>query len=402
MRRTENNKTWTTIKTVAAVIFVIAVLMAVSLLVSRPAKNSYEGYPIGSTYSADPGGCELMYLLFSDIGLTCVQHRKPILKNDMPGKGVDIIWHNSAMVPMGQDEVDWVDAWVKDGGTLVLVSNPLRIAASSGGMYGIQEDDILIDHFLNEFYIESETMDVTNLGGTSGYNTISYRMPVWSDSDWELGHIDEVDTYKRQGIAGPMVYRFTVRGDESSELKIRLKDGYGAVAVMAKYGGGRIWFISDPFLFSNMLIQDADNAILASSIAAGARGGDFSSILFDEYHLGFTQAVSLVDAAGTPVGRGILYLCAVGILAIATAGARFGPVRKAKGAIGVSQRAFVNALAGLWLGANAVPAAADALWRRYGAKKGVRRKGLDKELDRLRSSRGKVDELLEISRKLDL
>jgi len=402
MRRTENKKTWTTIKTAAAIIFLIAILTSVSLLVSRPPKTRYEGYPIGSTYSADPGGCELMYLLFSDIGFDCVQHRKPILKSDMPDKGADIIWHNSAVVPLGQDEVDWVDDWVKEGGTLVLVDNPLRMAASSSGMYGVQKDDILIDNFLDEFLIESGTRDVTNLGGTSGYNVMSYRVPVWSRNDWELGYVDEVDTYKRQGIAGPMVYRFTVRGDESSRLKVMLKDGYGTVVVMAKHGSGRIWFISDPYLFSTMLIQDADNAILASSIAAGARGGDFSSILFDEYHLGFTQSVSLADAVGTPVGLGILYLCAVGILAIATAGARFGPVRKPKGAIGVSQRAFVNALAGLWLGANAVPAAADALWRRYGARKGVRRKGLDKDLDRLRSSRGKVDELLEISRKLDL
>jgi hypothetical protein len=76
-------------------------------------------------------------------------------------------------------------------------------------------------------------------------------------------------------------------------------------------------------------------------------------------------------------------------------------VRKPRGAIGVSQRAFVKALAGLWFGANATTAAADALWRRYGSRQQIRRKGLDTKLDELRRSSPRMDELLEIAKRLD-
>ena len=81
----------------------------------------------------------------------------------------------------------------------------------------------------------------------------------------------------------------------------------------AKHDEGQVWLISDPFLFSNMLLQESDNSVLAASIACQvSRGGDFPRILFDEYHLGFTQSVTLADAARTPLGKAILYLCVVG------------------------------------------------------------------------------------------
>jgi len=397
MRKVKENKTGRIIKTVGAVVLLIAIMTMVSLLVARPTKNRYEGHPIGSTYSADPGGCELMYRLFNELGFNTYQHRRPLLNDKMPEDGVDIIWHNSATEPFGGDEIDWVTNWVAAGGTLVLVDNPLRqlTAGGTSGVYGLQNEDRLIDHWLRLFDISSSTRDVTPLGGSGEYDKTPYRLSVRNRTEWELGIIDEVYTYKREGITSPM------GADETESLKVKLRDGFGSVVVVGKYKSGQVWFVSDPYIFSNMLLQDADNAVLAGSIAASARGGDFSSILFDEYHLGFTQSVTLADAARTPLGRGILYLCAVGVLAIAIAGARFGPVRQPKGAIGVSQRAFVSALAGLWQGANAVPAAADALWKRYGSRQGIRRKGLDRELDQMRTSRHKVDELLDISRKLD-
>jgi hypothetical protein len=130
-------------------------------------------------------------------------------------------------------------------------------------------------------------------------------------------------------------------------------------------------------------------------------GGDIARIVFDEYHLGFYKTVTIIDAARTPVGISILYLGVVAALMLATAGARFGRARKGDIASGVSQRAFVGALAGLWLAADAHTAAADALWRRYHSRNSVRRKGLSEELDKMRKGDVKADELLETARKLD-
>ena len=115
---------------------------------------------------------------------------------------------------------------VSEGGTLVLVDNSLRqlTVGAGSGMYGVQSDDFLIDDWLQRLNISSSTRDVSSLGGTVGPDATPNRLMVASNTEWPLGVIDEVQTYKRQEIPHPVVYRFAVASDESKTLQTKLKD----------------------------------------------------------------------------------------------------------------------------------------------------------------------------------
>jgi hypothetical protein len=65
------------------------------------------------------------------------------------------------------------------------------------------------------------------------------------------------------------------------------------------YGGGRIIFVSDPYVVSNAGISLADNATLGSDLVATRDG----TIAFDEFHQGYSSDSNrfLQFFAGTPV-----------------------------------------------------------------------------------------------------
>jgi hypothetical protein len=349
--------------------------------------------------------------LFSDLGFNVMRHRNPLLDEYINEDDVDVIWHASAtghinVVNSGEDEILWIDRWVREGGTLVLIDNPIyNTSSASSGTYvgGYSEADDLIQHWLTRLEITSGIREITSLAGDKVDDTSDRRLPVGPSGkvDLALDPIRIVNTYKHSGLVRPFAYRFSMTRVRDDELQPVLRDPFGTVLVWARYGNGEVWLVSDPFMFSNLILDEADNAGTAVSVILSSRGGDNSTVLFDEYHLGFVQTRSIADAARTPLGRAILYLGVILALALGTAGARFGPVRKPPGAIGVSQRAFVKALATLWQGANATTAVADALWRRYGTRKLLRRRGLEETLDTMRRDKPRIDDLLDVARQLD-
>ncbi len=383
--------------------FIIVVgLFLVNLLVARPGGVSrHQGLPTGSTFSSDANGAELTYNLFEKLGFRVFRHRRLLLENTMPRGGADIIWHVRGTVAVDNDEIKWVDSWVGSGGTLVIVDNPNIFSAATQDPFAPESNDELIAHWFEMLDITGGMREARPIADKGGLSAIPHRMPVTTSREWELGETHEIHTYLRRGLMSPMVYRLSLNEDSEKGTRRVIRDGYGTILAGARYGAGQVWVVADPYLFGNLLVQEADNAVIAASMVVGSSGGEHSAVLFDEYHLGFVQSRTLADAARTPLGKGLLFLGAIAALALGIAGARFGPVRKAPGAIGVSQRAFVQALAELWLGAGATTAAADALWMRYGSRQSVRRRNLDQELDRMRKGRPRVDELIEISKKLD-
>jgi len=398
--KTRGRQTTRFIWTAAIIIGVLFVLNL--MLAGSSGRRQYEGLPSGSTYSSDPDGAQLFYRTLEELGFETTRHRNPLLRSEIRKDSADVIWHSYGSVPVGEDEIQWISEWVTEGGTLVLIADPLKQLAGSPELFSVEYDDILVEEWLGRFEITSNVQEVQPLADNSGLAMFPHRMIVGAPIDWELGETREIHTYKRRGLVNPVVYRFTMANTSERSPRSVIRDGYGTVLAWGSYGGGQVWVVADPYLFSNLLLKEADNSTAAISLVLGSRGGESARVLFDEYHLGFVQSKSLSDAARTPFGKGVLFLGLISVLAIGIAGARFGPVRKAPGAIGVSQRAFVKALAGLWQGAGASTAAADALWRRYGSRQGVRRKGLDTRLDEMRKSRPKPDDLLEIARKLDL
>ncbi len=390
---------------------VVIVLFALNLVLAQTDdRRQYEGLPVGSTYSADPGGAELTYRLFDELGFNLSRHRRPMLPEYVDANDVDVIWHASStghmtVVDSTIDEIEWLDRWVREGGTLVLVDNPTYTpVTASSGTYATSYTDVdsLIQNWLDRLDISSGIREITSLNeGSEEEHSRRVIVRATDKADLELTDTNAVYTYKHSGIVRPFTYRFSMSSTRDDELEPILRDAYGTALVWARYGNGEVWLASDPYMFSNLIIDEADNSRVAVSMILSSRGGDDSTVLFDEYHLGFVQTRSVSDAAKTPLGRAILYIGLIMALALGTAGARFGPIRKPPGAIGVSQKAFVKALATLWQGAGAVNAAADALWRRYGSRQQVRRLGLDQELDHMRKSNPRTDDLLDVAKRLD-
>lgn len=388
-----------------AIIYLGLMFLINILLVSPDTRESTYYYPTGSTYSDAPDGTELLYGLYQEIDLEPIRHNNPLLEEFMPEGGVDVIWHTSGLlfkyVEVEDIEIEWVDEYVHGGGRLVLVSNPPPELVSTTVRSDLEYRDNLMDYWMDKAGIYPVFRELKSISEGAGYFARARRMPAVFNQERGLGEVEEISTYVRHGIVQPVVYRLTSQSISEPGTRHFLRDTYGSIVVSMQYGEGQVWFVADPYIFSNLMLREADNAILAVNMILGTRNWSGRSVLFDEYHLGFTRTRTFSDAARTPVGKAIMYIGFIMAIGIACAGARFGPSRKVSTTVGVSQRAYVRALAGLWQGANARAVAADSLWKRYHNRKEVRRTGLADELDRMRKGNPREDDLIDLSRKLD-
>jgi hypothetical protein len=386
-----------TIRFLGGAAIVIAVLFVLNLIVAAPGTSRRQViYPTGTTYSDAWDGAELVYRLFEELGFGVTRHRYPLVGDRVPTR-TDIIWHAWSAWPVGMDEIEWIDDWVRRGGTLVLIDNPLRRSLGMAESSGVGIGDILLDHWLDRLGLKPVIRNAASIMDSD--EDSPHRQLLVDPGTWGLGDVHRIHSYKRSGLIAPLVYRLDiVRADVKNPTPV-IRDSFGTLVAWSGQGSGRVWIVADPYLFSNLLIQETDNALLAVTMIS--RSGESPAVLFDEYHLGYVRTRTLADAARTPLGKGILYIGMIVALALGSAGARFGPIRKAPGAVGVSQRAFVRALATLWQGAGATTAVGEALWRRYASRQAVRRRHLDTELDRMRKSKPRPDELIEIAGELD-
>jgi len=379
---------------------IAATALAINFIAAKPEEsNKRAGLPTGSTYSALYNGAEILYRLFDDLGFEVRRFHHPLDESYLDGDQVDVIWYTRGKVPVTRQEMDWLDLWVLKGGTLILINEPDDAKEPAFGEFVYSREDQLIERWLDRFGMQSVLSDVIDIGSRSVNRNVG--LPAGPRSNTNLGNIGFVITYERNAASIPQVARFVQSQQTESNARRVIRDSHGTVVASLDWGEGEVWAVSDSYLFSNLLIREVDNAPVAVNMILESRGGEHSRILFDEYHLGFVRTRSISDAARTPVGRILIYLSIIGALAIGTAGARFGKPLRAQLSIGVSQRAFVKSLAGMWQAAGATSAVADALWRRYQSRRSVKALGLDIELDKMRKGRSTEENLLALARKLD-
>ncbi|MGB7925390.1 MAG: DUF4350 domain-containing protein [Pyrinomonadaceae bacterium] len=102
---------------------------------------------------------------------------------------------------------------------------------------------------------------------------------------------------------------------------IHLEDKRGALLVDYIHGAGRIIVLSDPYIFANGGISQADNLRLAVNTVAGAGG----LIAFDEYHQrrGVTHNQLIAYFAGTPALSMLAQATLIVLMVLWTRGRRF-------------------------------------------------------------------------------
>jgi len=105
--------------------------------------------------------------------------------------------------------------------------------------------------------------------------------------------------------------------------------GGRVVALRLEISGGRaVTLVADDLLFSNRALRSSSAGPFALRLVAGR----YDRIFFDEYHNGFGPSGSLAGSVldwstRSPWGWAGWQLAAIGLLALAAAGVRFGPVR---------------------------------------------------------------------------
>jgi hypothetical protein len=88
-------------------------------------------------------------------------------------------------------------------------------------------------------------------------------------------------------------------------------------------GAGTVFALSDPFVFSNEAIGEADNAAVILNLLAGIPRG--SVVAFDEYHQGLTEHGTLTARiTREPWGWAIMYVSLLIPIYLALSGRRFG------------------------------------------------------------------------------
>jgi hypothetical protein len=135
---------------------------------------------------------------------------------------------------------------------------------------------------------------------------------------------------------------------EPLQIDTLLRTAGGRLAALRlRLDGGRaVTLVADDALFSNRALRASG----AGPFALGLVAGRYDRVLVDEYHQGYGPSGSLVRAVAgwsfrTPWGWAAWQLAGVGLIALASAAVRFGPIRPAPGRKRRSPLEHVHALA---------------------------------------------------------
>ncbi|MDO8684006.1 MAG: hypothetical protein Q7N50_11050 [Armatimonadota bacterium] len=112
-----------------------------------------------------------------------------------------------------------------------------------------------------------------------------------------------------------------------SDMRSVARDSHGVIAVEASVGRGRLVVLSDPWIASNSAIGKSDNAVFITNLVS-ARNRRGEIVLFDEYSQGYGIPKSKLGALPRPLLFAIVQFAIIVLLAVYTAGRRFGSVRQ--------------------------------------------------------------------------
>jgi hypothetical protein len=268
------------------------------------ASESFDGSP--STFFTDRAGSQAAFLLVGQMGFAAVRWRQSFeVLDEREGEG-QIMIVQAPSKPMTVREVEALSGWIDRGGHAVVAVDDVWPTQITGGR--ARSDPEVVHE------TESSTAAHDRL------HDLGVRvLPL--DEPWE-GSVLGAEPASLSGLVARYESQPSpgARPASISALE-RLESGRGA-----------IWVIGDGRAFSNGRLDSADHAVLLLELCdrAGA-----NVVLFDEFHLGFAQQASLPVLMAeflvlTPWGRLCLHVALTGLLALAVARRRFGPVRESR------------------------------------------------------------------------
>jgi hypothetical protein len=258
-----------------------------------------------STYNAASAGYKALYLWVRELGVSAKRWESPL--TELPREAGVLLMMSPRLGP-GPGEVKALEKWIRDGGTLVLVSSPWNAFAKHFGFE--------MKMRFHDQKKEEESPSFQPGPYIRGQRTIMSKIHPSIDS----GKPEEI---------------------------VHARDAFGNLIVAVEEGRGRVIMIADPSLFSNLHLREGDHARLALDLLLTHLGEGV--LLIDEYHHGYGRVTSV--AAYVFQSEAFLPMLQVMFLLLvlwAAAGRRFGPPRPLPRETERSSMEYVRAMAQLF------------------------------------------------------
>ncbi len=154
--------------------------------------------------------------------------------------------------------------------------------------------------------------------------------------------------------------RLSLRGSQEN-VTVHLKDKSGIVAASWPVGQGIVFVLTDPNIFSNAKLLEADNVAFAYNLSRWRAG--HGTVYFDEFHHGFSSAPTLVSAMRRSAAGWGIYQAVLAVLVVVLGRAlRFGSPVPAFTRRRRSVLEYVRSVANLYRAAQARAAVLEVLY----------------------------------------
>lgn len=334
----------------------------------RPAEN--ETSPNRSSYNSGPTGTRAIYQLLEEENRVVGRWRLSWheLEKRAPGSILIVVGPlnsgQSTTPPQAEpapEEVDALASWVDNGGQLVVIgrSIPVRLPGPPVPVISPQPRNDRRSAVVEEqsgtlFY---EPTRLTHHLGKVVLSPYATRIDLTAPAPPAEAEKESV---------GPLTGAVTHLGDAA-----------GAILVDFEFGGGRVVFLTDPFLIANNGIGQGANLDLVLNLVdelTGESSGRPRQILFDEYHHGFRDDRNplLTWMRGTPWPLIGLQALLLGLLIIYSQSRRFTRPLPLQRVDRHSSLEFVSSMANLQRTAAARDLAVENIYSRFRVRLGRR------------------------------
>ncbi len=273
-----------------------------------------------STYNAASAGYKALYLWLRELGVPAKRWESPL--TGLTREAVVLLMMSPRLGP-GPNELKALENWVRDGGTLILVSSPWNAFAKHFGFE--------MKMRLHDQKKEEERLAFQPGPYIRGQRTIMSKIHPGIDS-------------------------------QRPEAIVHARDAFGNLIVAVEEGKGRVIMMADPSLFSNLDLRKGDHARLALDLLLTHLGEGV--LLIDEYHHGYGRMTSVAAYVFESDAFAPLLQVAFLVLVLWTAASRrFGPPRPLPRVAERSSMEYVRAMAQLFQRFKARPLALESVLR---------------------------------------
>ena len=254
----------------------IAIIVAAALLISVPILNATrEDF---STYNTDWNGASQIKDLAAREGYG-TRDLFSMGEAGSAGNGVLIMLNPNKNVGVSDADTRDLQSFVQNGGSLVLANdfgNANALLSGLGVAGSARFNGSLLSDNVSRGVDDAHPLvtDITPSGITTGVQTLYFNYATALDTSGS-----NVTVLAR---SAPTSY---LRAPSSDNALIDGSTGAKPVLASLDYGKGRIILLSDPSVFINGMVGQADNQKLFTNIITNLTGGDTTvPILFDQSH----------------------------------------------------------------------------------------------------------------------